>query len=380
MDAMARNPPTQNTPSIIYGTMDTLLAVGAQGAFSNRPSAVFGVERDAKTPKSYNYSAGISRELGWGTVLDVTYAGFQMRNGEMETNINPVPDGARFVDVNPQNADPRNPTTAKPAEFLRPYSGYQAITIRSHFGRGSYNSLQVQLNRRYIRGLQFAVAYTVAKTVTDGTTFNPLRPGPEWNESPDDATQFHNLIMSYTWDVPGGSRFWNNALTRGLLDGWQISGDTALVSGDWSGASTSTTDNVDFTGGDGGTRPRISGEVLCTSGNCDPTPGGGGSFLNAAAFSRLTGRGDIGNAPRTFFQLPGIVNTNLSAFKNFQLGGSKRIQFRWEIYNLFNQVNWSAINTDARFNPQGEMVNAAFGQATAARSARVMQGAIRFSF
>ena len=380
MDAMARNPPVQNTPSIIYGTMDTLLAVGAQGAFANRPSAVFGIERDAKTPKSYNYSAGVARELGWGTVLDVTYAGFQMRNGEMESNINPVPDAARFVDVNPQNADPRNPATAKPAEFLRPYLGYQAITIRSHFGRGSYNSLQIQLNRRYIRGLQFAVAYTLAKTVTDGTTFSPLRPGPAWNESPDGSTQFHNLIMSYTWDVPGGSRLWNHALTRGLLDGWQISGDTALVSGDWSGASTSTTDNFDFTGGDGGTRPRIEGEVVCTSGNCDPTPGGTGSFLNPAAFSRLTGRGDIGNAPRTFFQLPGIVNTNLSAFKNFAIGGTKRIQFRWEIYNLFNQVNWSAINTDARFNPQGQLVNAAFGQATAARSPRVMQGAVRFSF
>ena len=380
LDAMARNPPVQNTPSIIYGTMDTLLAAGAQGAFANRPSAVFGVERDAKTPKSYNYSAGLTRELGWGTALDVTYAGFQMRNGEMETNINPVPDGARFLDVNPQNADPRTPTSPKPAEFLRPYSGYQAITIRSHFGRGSYNSLQVQLNRRYIRGLQFAVAYTLAKTVTDGTTFNPLRPGPEWNESPDSSTQFQNLIMSYTWDVPGGSRLWNNLVTRGLLDGWQLSGDTALVSGDWSGASTSTTDNFDFTGGDGGTRPRIDGEVRCTSGNCDPTPGGTGSFLNTAAFSRLTGRGDIGNAPRTFFQLPGIVNTNLSAFKNFALGGRKRIQFRWEVYNLFNQVNWSDINTNAQFDQQGRLVNAAFGQATAARSARVMQGAIRFTF
>ena len=37
LDAMARNPPAQNTPSIIYGTMDTLLAVGAAGAFANRP-------------------------------------------------------------------------------------------------------------------------------------------------------------------------------------------------------------------------------------------------------------------------------------------------------------------------------------------------------
>ena len=385
LDAMARNPPAQNTPSIFYGTMDTLLAAGAQGAFSNRPSDVFGVQRDAKTPRSTNYSVGISREIGWGTVLDVTYAGFQMRNAEIASSINAVPDGARFVDVHPENANPQNPTTAKPNEFLRPYLGYQNITIRQHTGTGSYNSVQVQLNRRYINGLQFAVAYTYGKTITDGTSgdppgFNTLRPGAAWNEGPATSTQLHNLVVNYTWDVPNGSRMWNHAVTRGLLDGWQLSGDTAWVSGDWSGASTSTTDNFDFTGGDGGTRPRITGDVLCTSGNCDPTPGGTGSYFDIAAFSRLTGRGDIGNAPVTFFRLPKIVLSNMSIFKNFQVGGSKRIQLRWEAYNVFNQVNWSTLNTTATFNPQGQQTNAAFGQATAARAARVMQGAIRFSF
>ena len=380
LDAMARNPPAQNTPSIFYGTMDTLLSAGAEGAFSLRPSSVFGIERDARTPTSYNYSIGVQREVGWGTVIDVTYAGFQMRNAEMETNINPVPDGARFLDENPQNANPQNPASAKPAEFLRPYLGYQNITMRSHFGNATNNSLQVQLNRRYIRGLQFAVAYTLAKTISNGTTFSPLRPSREWNDAPDGTTQLHNLIVNYTWDVPGGSRMWNSWLTRGLLDGWQFSGDSAFVSGDWAGVSTSTTDNVDFTGGDGGTRARISGNVMCTSGNCDATPGGGGSYLNIGAFSRLTGRGDIGNAPRAVFRLPPIRITNFSLFKNFQLGGGRRMQFRWEMYNVFNQVNWANINTNAQFNPAGEMVNQSFGQATSARDARVMQGAIRFTF
>ncbi len=74
------------------------------------------------------------------------------------------------------------------------------------------------------------------------------------------------------------------------------------------------------------------------------------------------------------------MNTNLSAFKNFQIGGGRRIQFRWEMYNVFNQVNWSAINTNAQFNPAGEQVNANFGQATASRAPRIMQGAIRFTF
>jgi hypothetical protein len=386
LDAMARNPPAQNTPSIFYGTMDTLLAAGAQGAFSNRPSNVFGIERDAKTPRSINYSAGIQRELGWGTVLDVTYAGFQMRHGEMSTNINLVPDGARFLDVNPQNRNPQTANSAKPSEFLRPYLGYQNITIRSHFGDAHYNSLQVQLNRRYINGLQFAVAYTLARTIslggpnTDPPTYNPLRPRDAWNVAPNESTQLHNLVVNYTWDVPNGSRRWNNVLVRGLLDGWQISGDTAVVSGDWSGASTSTTDNFDFTGGDGDTRPRISGNVLCASGDCDPMPGMPGSYFNVAAFSRLTGRGDFGNAPRSFFRLPRIVNSNIAAFKNFAIGGRRRIQVRWEMYNVFNQVNWSKLDTDAKFDPAGEQVNANFGKATEARDPRIMQGAIRFSF
>ena len=212
MDAMARNPPAQNTPSIIYGTMDTLLAAGAQGAFSNRPSDVFGIQRDAKTPKSYNYSVGIQRDIGWGTVIDVTYAGFQMRNGEMATSINTVPDQARFVDINPQNANPQNPTTAKPNEFLRPYLGYQNITIREHIGEASYNSVQVQANRRYINGLQFAVAYTYGKTEGDGTggdppAYNTVRPGDAWNVGPISSTQQHALVVNYTWDVPNGSSY-----------------------------------------------------------------------------------------------------------------------------------------------------------------------------
>ena len=385
MDAMARNPPAQNTPSIFYGTLDTLLASGAAGAFSNRPSSVFGVERDAKTPESYNYSAGIQRELGWGTVIDVTYAGSQMRHGEMSTNINVVPDEARFLDIHPENKNPQTANSAKPNEFLRPYSGYQDITIRSHFGTSTYNSLQVQLNRRYINGLQFAVAYTLAKTESlgpnsDPPTYIPNRPGDAWNVAPYESTQLHNLVVNYTWDVPRGSRMWDNTVTRGLLDGWQVSGDTAFVSGDWSGASTSTTDSFDFTGGDAGTRPRISGDVLCSGDNCDPTPGNPGSYFNISAFSRLTGRGDYGNAPRSFFRLPPIVISNISFFKNFGIGGGRRIQFRWEMYNVFNQVNWSAINTNAQFNPAGQQVNANFGKATSARDPRIMQGAIRFTF
>jgi hypothetical protein len=309
-----------------------------------------------------------------------------MRHGEMASSINTVPDGARFLDVHPENRNPQNPNSAKPSEFLRPYRGYQDITIRSHFGTAHYNALQVQVNRRYIKGLQFAVAYTLAKTISLGPnseppTYNTVRPGDAWNVSPYESTQLHNLVVNYTWDVPGGSRMWDNVVTRALLDGWQVSGDTAVVSGDWNGASTSRTDNLDITGGDGGTRPKISGDVICRSGDCSPNPDLPGSYFDVSAFSMLTGRGDIGNAPRSFYRMPKIVNWNISAFKNFAMGGGRRVQFRWEMYNVFNQVNWRTLNTSAQFNPvTGEQVNRSFGKATEARDPRIMQGAIRFTF
>ncbi|HTU99616.1 MAG TPA: hypothetical protein VMF13_03695, partial [Luteitalea sp.] len=88
----------------------------------------------------------------------------------------------------------------------------------------------------------------------------------------------------------------------------------------------------------------------------------------------------FGNAEATFYRRPRIIVSNFSMFKNFGLGGTRRLQVRWEMYNVFNQVNWSSIDTTPRFNPAGEQVNAAFGQATAARAPRIMQGALRFSF
>jgi hypothetical protein len=389
MDSAANNPPTVNTPSVIYGTMDTLLS---QASFSQRPSDAFGLERDAKTPTSYNWSVGVQRDIGWGTVVDVTYSGNTTRHLEVVQNINVVPDEARYLDINPQNRDPRNPASPKPSEFLRPYSGFQNINFRSHFGTSDYHALQVQVNRRYIRGLQFAVAYTYGRASgiadEDEAAISAVRPVDSWNWAPSAASQQHNLVVNYTWDLPRASARWDNALVRAVLDNWQLSGENAFVSGDWSPVFLATTNNFDFTGGDGGTggdvgggvrtvRPVVIGDV---SGGGNATPGASGSWLDPSAFAVPSGRGDYGDAARNVFQLPGINNWNLSFFKNVPMGARRRLQFRWEIYNLLNHTQWSTIDNTLRYDATGTQVNAQFGKATAARNSRIMQGAIRFSF
>jgi hypothetical protein len=86
---------------------------------------------------------------------------------EQVSNINAVPDGSRFLDLHPENRDARTGGVLG-ADFLRPYSGYGTIDFRSYYGTSNYNALQVQVNRRYIRGLQFSLAYTLSRALGIG--------------------------------------------------------------------------------------------------------------------------------------------------------------------------------------------------------------------
>ena len=226
--------------------------------------------------------------------------------------------------------------------------------IRQNTGETDYNSLQVQLNRRYIKGFQFAARLHAGQGLRQAR-HQPVRPGgpglvlARADRRHAAAQPDHQLHLG----CAGRQQVVEQRLTRGALDGWQLSGNTAFVSGDWAGVTFSTTDNFDFYGGGAGGRIVLTGVDPRSGDNRDPNPDGTGSYLNWAAFARPSGRLDLGNAPARFFRLPWIRNTDLSMFKNFQMGGGRRIQIRWEIYNLFNTVNWSGIDTSAQFNPAG---------------------------
>jgi hypothetical protein len=64
-----------------------------------------------------------------------------------------------------------------------------------------------------------------------------------------------------------------------------------------------------------------------------------------------------------------------------QLGEARiTLQFRAELYNAFNSMQISGVNTSATFDTNGNQTNAAFGQVTSARDSRRIQLAARFTF
>jgi Carboxypeptidase regulatory-like domain len=362
------------------------------GTTSLTPINMTGVQREDKRPVAYRYNVGIQQEIGWNTVLDVAYVGDRTRFLPVRRNLNQVPAGARFL---PENRDATvaasaaNPG-AMPDVFLRPIGGFGDVDITEPTGASHYNSLQLQLTRRYTGGIELAGAYTWAKgrqsffndAVGNATVYqnNPISDSKSDQRS---NIQEHVLVLSYSVDVPNvGTKLGGARALRWLLDDWSVSGISNFATGGYTGVTFTTTDNFDFTGGgercgnNSGPFPNVNGDVNLSRGDRSLD-----RWFNTDAFSRPAGRGDRGNhCDNAMLQLPGFHNHDISIFKNIPLKGTHRMQFRWEIYNLFDQLSFFEVDTSAIFDAAGRQTDTNFGKVTSARNERRMQFSLRYTF
>ena len=437
---LVSNPPFQRSFTINNGNINEL--AGLIGNAVNFPTGANGVEIDSHTPTSYNFSLGVQQDIGFGTVMEVSYVGNVARHLGERRNINGVPDAAKFVDCtaaaqfnvpcNPQNRDPFSATGALNDDFLRPFRGYGDINVVMWSGTANYNSLQVQVNRRYANNFQYGVAYTFSKSLDyaqqdDQGDVSNGRPYRAFNYGVSDHDQTHILTLNYIWDVPLFRRA-ENGFVKTVLGGWQVSGTTSYASGkpkdidfSYDGgevditkgqacppgsvrsaiAGNTTLDRctalTNFTGGEVNARPNVVCDPMKGASGVDPT--GSPYLINTSCFAMPTRLGEIGNLPRNPIRRPSTFNTDLAFFKNFRFGERRQLQLRWETYNLFNHTNYSDIDSGLEFdivqvrqNPGAAcsatnvcsavftQTDPSFGTPTAARSPRVMQASIRLNF
>lgn len=412
------NPPEQRTFTINNGNIANLPAL-AQQVRNNELilpwGTIRGLEKQSHTPEIYNFSIGVQQDLGWGTVIEASYVGSRARWLGEQRNINAVPDGARFVNCilaatlnvpcHPENRDfasgtslsSTNITTAaRNNDFLRPFVGFGDINYVSWSANSRYDSLQVQMNRRYTKGFQYGVAYTWSKSTDttsddrDGLVFATGAIGRDYlhyNFGPSDFDQRHVFTVNYIWDVPFFKKA-GNGFVKAVLGGWQISGTSSFATGkpkDISVDYSSTTINVsngqtcpvgsflgaeitagsdpnnpnpnrglfpcvpitDFTGGSTNALPfsSCSDPTNISGTNSEGTP----IYLDVNCFSRPTKYGDIGDPVRNRARRPSILNTDIALFKNFRWGEKRGIQLRWETYNIFNRANFSDIDAGLNY-------------------------------
>ncbi len=397
---LVNNQPFQRTLTVNFGNIDNLVNLVGTALFA--PSSINAVESRSHTPTTYNFSFGLQQDIGFKTVMEVSYVGSLGRHLGERRNINSVPDGAKFINLHPENRNPfssvaangPNQTGTLADDFLRPYQGYSDINMVMYSGTSNYNGLQVQVNRRYTRGFQYGVAYTWSKTFDyandDSSDVEFPRPYKEFNYGPANFDQTHIFTVNYIWDVPGLGQRWNNGFVRAVFDNWQISGTTSYATGkpktfgtgtglNWTYAGTASATNItDFTGGEVQARPVLTCNPNRRPGTFDPS--GTAYLIDTSCFAKPGTPGAIGNLQRNLIRLPAIFNTDLAFFKNIRLGEKREVQLRWETYNLFNRANFSDINGAMSFDATGNQTLASFGTPRTTRAPRVMQASIRINF
>ncbi len=374
---LVNNQPANRVFSIDFGNINNLAAL--TGTAITRPSTINAVEQDSHTPSIYNFTFGIQQDIGFETVLEVSYVGSFARHLGQRININGVPDGAR---LGTNNIDP---VTGQRFgnDFLRPFRGYADINMVVWGGTSNYNSLQMQIMRRYAQGFQYGVAYTYSKSFDyanddSSDVFFP-RPFKEFNYAPSDFDQTHILTLNYIYDVPGLGRKLDNRFVKAIFDNWQFSGTTSYASGKPKNVAVTYNGGItDITGGQVNARPNVICDPMRNISGADPT--GTPYVVNVNCFARPTRLGDIGNMPRNALRMPSIFNNDVALFKNIPFGESRALQLRWEVYNVFNHTNFRDIDAGLVFNAAGQQTNTRFGAPIAARTPRVMQAAIKFTF
>jgi Carboxypeptidase regulatory-like domain len=363
------NPPFQPQVSVSNGIADNPGGGGIGSA--DLPFGMTAQDVIFKHPTSYMWAAGVQREIPFGFTADVTYVGRRGLYLQRERNINQLPVPGTL------QANPGVNVAA-----LRPYRGYGAIRLSENAGKSVYHSLQISADRRYSNGLKVGAAYTLGKSEDNASDkrnvlWNTYDDTIFWGPSSFDRRHVFNVY--YIYDLPWMRE--QNTLLSNLLGGWQVSGAAFFRTGN----PLSVMRTNDIAGvGDGGFGQPVDLVGDPESGANQQFSKGAGQddnfWFNPAAFANPAA-GTFGNAPRNPIYRPGEQQWDIALFKNFGLGGPRKVQFRAEFFNFPNHPNLGSPHTNETGSFQyADPTNANFGRVTSKTGRRDVQLSLRFLF
>jgi hypothetical protein len=263
---------------------------------------------------------------------------------------------------------------------------YGSVGEITGVANSSYNALQSSLRKRFSHGLSFLASYTFSKSLDDVSSFNitgsASRPVAGENDLPQNPFNLaaergrsmfdarHRFVLSYEWTLPWWRR--QHAWYEHLLANWQVNGITTFMSG----TPFTVFDSQDISLQ--GSAPEITG-FSSNRPNLVGDPNSGPhtvqEWFNVNAFQRLNPvlqAGQFGTAGRNIVQGPGFQEWDFSAFKNIPLTEAKQLQFRAELFNVFNHANFRL--------PDSDISSPTFGQIQEALPPRLVQLALKFLF
>jgi hypothetical protein len=249
-----------------------------------------------------------------------------------------------------------------PAQYLG--IATSRLFVQTQEGFSGYHSLQASLTRRFTDGLYLQAAYTLAKSIDNGSgssftdELNGLLHIGDMFDSKSikglsDFDRKHRFVISYNYELPLNR--WFGVADGGvgrLLSGWSINGVSTFQSGtpfaiyDFGSFTLQDTQFVN-----GGRATLAPGGAILTTGsiydrldnfvNLDAFVSGGRCVNNQNQIvpdsdASCTGFVAIGDLGRNVFRGPFQTNHDMSVVKRTNLTETIDIEFRAEAFNVFN--------------------------------------------
>ena len=312
---------------------------------------------EVKASSVYTYSLSFEHQFVGGWLVSATGAGNVVRNLPLSLDYNqPRPTGGYSY----------NPTinSGTYAYLYGPYPGWGSINTYASVGNAYWDGLLLSVRHAAGHGLFLTGSYTYAHGLQTGysaSAFNSAGVQDSYNINGsygNSAVDVRHLFsLSYIWNIP----FMQNAtgVKRALLGGWRYSGITTIQSG------LALNPGLSVTNQGLASRPSmVSGQALSY-------PKTVNTWFNSAAFT-VPAYGYFGNAGQGIIRGPGLVNFDMAFYKDFRIKERQTIEFRGELFNIFNHTNFSGINTT--------FGSAQFGKVTSARDPRIVEFALRYHF
>jgi hypothetical protein len=362
------NAPLQPIASIGAGEVDN----PSGGSASLFPLSVNTQAKKFPMPKAYNYNFTVEREVGFNTVVGVSYVGRRGLHGQREKNINQNQLGAKLNGGYNEN-------------YYRPYKGYGAIRETFNDANSWYHAMQLEVTRRFTNGLSFGMAYTYSSTKDDGSAQRDVIPDAYdatflWGPATYDAT--HVMVVNAIWEIPYFRKA-DNKLLRGTLGGWQLSGVTQVETGTPFTVQSST--DWAYMGSGSGNNITYFLKYANYNGNTEypkkwrPNTGDTSNYYlkvrdasNNLLFSAPANGTMVKDKLRDYFRNPGAQNWNIGIFKTFQITEQQKLLFRAEGFNWLNHPNWDGVDST--------WTSSTFGMVTSKSSNRNLQLSLRYSF
>jgi Carboxypeptidase regulatory-like domain/TonB dependent receptor len=278
------------------------------------------VPANIKYPYVDAWNFSLAQQLSENIALELAYVGNVGRHLNYGFNLNAAVPG-------PGDLNPRRP-------LFNAYGLTQGINDSCDCASSSYNALQVKGTRRFSKNYSVIANLTWSRAMDFGEfgvatdSYNyALDKGP----ADFDRAVVFNLSHEVILPFGPGQKFASNVhgFARVLIEGWQWTGITSLLSG--YPFSPVLSNNASLNS-DMSLRPDIVGDPEVSNQSAN-------GWFNPSAYA-VPAAYHFGDASRNSLRGPGAFVANWSFFKNFRINErGTNLQFRWENFNIFNRQN-----------------------------------------